>query len=239
MGGRKLQYPESQRKYKMGVVKLLNKYVPDSSGVLISPFCGRCHVEFTVKMPVKYFADTDIGIISLWQKMIYEDFIPPMTMTYEVYKYIRTYPEMLKPHYAAFLGNAYTKLRISPKGAFGSYSPYTDKKVNTGIRSYKGLIRDIRTLRSNTKEFTFMVSDFRHTLDVIDVPDDSIVYADPPDGYGDFGIDEFFDWVEYARKKHNVFVTLPYNLRHIPKPSKYWYLDTVYNADYIYLYERK
>ena len=162
-------------------------------------FCGSCSIESKVKGFDKVICnDKHEYLIELF-KGVQNGYELPEIITEEQYKYIREHKDNDKA-LTGFVGFGCS---------FGGkwFGGYARNKTNTNyaLQSKKSLLKDMDNLM--TTQFT--CQDYR---DVI-IPNNSIVYADPPynntTGYGKdkFNSDEFWEYMCVISKNNKVFIS--------------------------------
>ena len=170
----------------------------------VSLFCGSCSIESKVKGFDKVICnDKHYYLIELY-KALQDGYIPPDYIDSIEYNRVKDNISNEKSEYVGFVGFG------SSFGGkwFGGYG--RSKKQNGEIRWHsqetkKALLRDIKELQS----VQFTCQDYR---DVI-IPNNSIVYADPPynntSGYGKdkFNSDEFWEYMRVISKNNKVFIS--------------------------------
>jgi DNA adenine methylase len=162
-------------------------------------FCGSCSIESKVKGFDKVICnDKHEYLIELF-KGIQNGYELPELITEEQYKYIREHKDENK------ILTGFVGFGCSFGGKW--FGGYARNKTNTNyaLQSKKSLLKDMDNLM--TAQFT--CQDYR---DVI-IPNNSIVYADPPynntTGYGKdkFNSDEFWEYMRVISKNNKVFIS--------------------------------
>ena len=165
----------------------------------VSLFCGSCSIESKVKGFDKVICnDKHEYLIELF-KGIQNGYELPELITEEQYKYIREHKDENK------ILTGFVGFGCSFGGKW--FGGYARNKTNTNyaLQSKKSLLKDMDNLM--TTQFT--CQDYR---DVI-IPNNSIVYADPPynntTGYGKdkFNSDEFWEYMREISKDNKVFIS--------------------------------
>ena len=162
-------------------------------------FCGSCSIESKVKGFDKIICnDKHEYLIELF-KGVQNGYELPEIITEEQYKYIREHKDNDKA-LTGFVGFGCS---------FGGkwFGGYARNKTNTNyaLQSKKSLLKDM----SNLTTAHFTCQDYH---DVI-IPNNSIVYADPPynntTGYGKdkFNSDEFWEYMRIISKNNKVFIS--------------------------------
>ena len=172
----------------------------ESNLTFVSLFCGSCSVESKVNGFDKIICnDKHEYLIELF-KGVQNGYELPEIITEEQYKYIREHKDNDKV-LTGFVGFGCS---------FGGkwFGGYARNKTNTNyaLQSKKSLLKDT----SNLMTAQFTCQDYH---DVI-IPNNSIVYADPPynntTGYGKdkFNSDEFWEYMRVISKNNKVFIAL-------------------------------
>lgn len=171
----------------------------ESNLTFVSLFCGSCSIESKVKDFDKIICnDKHEYLIELF-KSVQNGYELPELITEEQYKYIKEHKNEDKA-LAGFVGFGCS---------FGGkwFGGYARNKTNTNyaLQSKKSLLKDMNNLMAAN----FTCQDYH---DVI-IPNNSIVYADPPynntTGYGKdkFNSDEFWEYMRTISKNNKVFIS--------------------------------
>lgn len=171
----------------------------ESNLTFVSLFCGSCSIESKVKGFDNVICnDKHEYLIELF-KGVQNGYDLPEEISEEQYKYIREHKDEDKV-LTGFVGFGCS---------FGGkwFGGYARNKTNTNyaLQSKKSLLKDMDNLM--TAQFT--CQDYH---DVI-IPNNSIVYADPPynntTGYGKdkFNSDEFWEYMRVISKNNKVFIS--------------------------------
>ena len=167
----------------------------------VEPFVGGANVIDKVSGN-RIGADINEYLIEMW-KAVSNGWMPPESLTEELYNDIKRNKECYKKALVAYAGFALSY------GAmwFSSY-----RKDSTGMRDYGG-----ESYRAAAKQFPLLRGvDFRHSsYQDLDVPANSIIYCDPPykntaeyKAVGSFDHIPFYDWCRQKHKEgHQVFVS--------------------------------
>ena len=165
----------------------------------VSLFCGSCSIESKVKGFDKVICnDKHEYLIELF-KGVQNGYELPELITEEQYKYIREHKDENK------ILTGFVGFGCSFGGKW--FGGYARNKTNTNyaLQSKKSLLKDMDNLMITQ----FTCQDYR---DVI-IPNNSIVYADPPynntTGYGKdkFNSDEFWEYMRVISKNNKVFIS--------------------------------
>lgn len=218
-----MDYPNSQYKHAQAIADVISRYT--TKRPFVHMYCGRAHVGFRVKSREKYFYDTDLGLMQLFQK-IDEGWIPPLTVSREMYYFLRLYKDDLSPYLSTFIGHAVTW----PGDFWGTWRIRYDKNGksnrNPATEAYRGLLRDIKKLRANTEGgYSFSYG----TLIDLDPDVRYTVYIDIPQ---DARRDSIYEYIN-ATKDRNVYIVA--EPERAPFFYKIWRFDTVATVDNLFL----
>lgn len=165
----------------------------------VEPFCGGCNVIDKVTGN-RIANDYNEYISEMWNRMVNHGFIPPNNVTEIEYNSIKKNKDNYPKELVGFVGVALT---------FGStwFGTYARNKrgVNYALEGRKNLIKQIEYLKG-----TQFVSG---SYDEINIPENSIIYCDPPyfgvAGYKDkFDSHKFWQWCrEMKIKGHSIFIS--------------------------------
>ena len=148
--------------------------------------------------------DTNEYLIAMWRALV-NGWTPPEEITKEQYSEINAHKNNYEPHLIGWVG-----FNCSYSGKFwGGYAGKTKTKIDT-VRDYQAeAIKNIAKQTPMLKGVSFSNEQYYD----MEIPDNSIIYCDPPylgtTGYkGDFDHELFFDWVkDMAWQGHSVFVS--------------------------------
>lgn len=166
---------------------------------LVSLFCGACNIESKVEGYTRIICNDNQKYLIALFKALQNGYIPPDYVSEEDYKYIREHKDE-NPALTGFVG-----FGCSFGGKwFGGYARDAAHD-NYALRAKKSLERKMKTLM----DVEFMCEDYRNVI----LPDNCIVYADPPyhgtTGYSGEKFDTQCFW-EYMRKiseSHIVYIS--------------------------------
>lgn len=168
-----------------------------NNNVYIEPFCGGCNI--IDKVNGKRIAnDSNSYLISLW-KALQNGYVPPETVTREDYYRVKNNIINERPELVAFIG-----FLCSFGGKWWGGYAFNNKGDNYAARGQRQLLKQIQLL----KDVEFLNENYINLV----IPDNSIVYCDPPyqntTKYKDsFNHDAFWDWVRKISKNNKVFVS--------------------------------
>ena len=165
----------------------------------MSLFCGTCSIESKVKGFDKVLCNDCHEYLIEMLKGVQNGYELPELITEEQYKYIREHKDENK------ILTGFVGFGCSFGGKW--FGGYARNKTNTNyaLQSKKSLLKDM----DNLMVAQFTCQDYR---DVI-IPNNSIVYADPPynntTGYGKdkFNSDEFWEYMRVISKNNKVFIS--------------------------------
>lgn len=187
------------------IAPIVNEAIKKSNGMLFEPFCGGCNITPYFKGRV-FASDIDENIICLFKEAISGRTFPEY-VDREMYNaarrgdydkaltaYIGFCASFRGKYFAGFIGNDYVdpngKVRTQQKGAINGFN------------------RTIKALRGMP---ALTLSPMRY--DELDIPDNSVIYCDPPYegtlGYktGSFDHERFWEWAEKMSERNRVFVS--------------------------------
>lgn len=164
----------------------------------VEPFVGGCNSIDKVSGP-RVGNDSNEYLIALW-KSLQNGWIPPTTISKELYIFIRKYPDLQPDELVCFVG-----LLCSFGGKwFGGYAT-NSKNDNYAERGSRSLLKQIQ----NLKDVEFYSFDYDSFL----IPPNSIIYCDPPYAnttqYKDkFDSPKFWEWCrEKFKEGHKIFIS--------------------------------
>lgn len=164
----------------------------------VSLFCGSCSIEAKVQSPVKILNDKHPYLIAMW-KGLQNGWRPPDTITKKEYYYIKEHKDE-NPALTGFVG-----FGCSFGGKWFGGLAANKRGDNYCARAERSLLKDFE----GVKDANFTCLDYR---DVI-VPNNAIVYADPPyigvTGYslGRFDHEEFWEYMRNLSQRCTVFIS--------------------------------
>lgn len=176
----------------------------DDNQPYVEPFCGGCNVIDKVSGR-RIANDSNNYLIALWRKLVYENWQPPH-IDKQMYLDVRRSPHRYPDWLVGYIGFV-----CSFRGKwFGGYRGNNIKVDNGTVRNYQtesknSMIEQIDKLRS--VEFTNCY------YDELDIPDNAIVYCDPPytnttEYANKFDHKKFWQWArELSQKNNNVYIS--------------------------------
>lgn len=172
----------------------------------VEPFCGGCNSLDKV-VGNRIASDTNKYVISLW-KSLQNGWIPPRRMSKEEYEYIKNNKEdnlaltgwagVACSYSGKWFGGYAGDYPVSRKRKDGTLPNYQDESFNTALKQ-ASLLKNVIFHNLSYKELS--------------IPENSIVYCDPPyEGTtkykDDFDHVAFWEWVRNKSKEgHTVFVS--------------------------------
>lgn len=171
----------------------------ESNLTFVSLFCGTCSVESKVKGFDKIICNDNHEYLIEMLKAVQNGYELPENISEEQYKYIREHKDINK----ALTGFVGFGCSFGGKW-FGGYAR-NKTGTNYALQSKKSLLKDINTLMSAE----FICQDYRNVI----IPENSIVYCDPPynktTGYGKnkFDSQEFWEYMRELSKHHKIYIS--------------------------------
>lgn len=171
----------------------------ESNLTFVSLFCGTCSVESKVKGFDKIICNDNHEYLIEMLKAVQNGYELPENISEEQYKYIREHKDINK----ALTGFVGFGCSFGGKW-FGGYAR-NKTGTNYALQSKKSLLKDMNTLMSAE----FICQDYRNVI----IPENSIVYCDPPynktTGYGKnkFDSQEFWEYMRELSKHHKIYIS--------------------------------
>lgn len=173
----------------------------ESAKTFVSLFCGGCAIEAKLAPHFESVICNDLHpyLIAMYQAL-QNGYDLPENISEEQYRYIREHKDEDKA-LTGFVGFACS----FGSRWFATYARDHSGKRNFCKESRNAIMRDFENLK--TAKFT--CADYRS----VDIPDGSIVYADPPyacvAGYsiGEFDSSEFWEYMRKISEKNTVFIS--------------------------------
>lgn len=191
-----MKYMGSKNRHAKDILPIILK--DRGSRTFVEPFCGGCNLMDKVTGS-RLGGDVHSYLMAMWSK-VSEGWRPPAKFSEREYHEMKKSPENFRPELVGYVGFA-----LSYGGKwFGGW-----RRDSKGVRDYVG-----ESYRSAMKQFPLLEGvDFSlASYDELDIPDDSIVYCDPPYAnttkyLNDFNSGLFWDWVRSMSVRHAVFVS--------------------------------
>lgn len=170
----------------------------------VEPFCGGCNTLSEVN-ELRIGADINKYLIGMWQK-VSTGWIPPRYVYEDDYNLIKANKDEYDYALVGYYG-----FQMSYGGKwFGGFSRtkkdiFWDKIRDHALSGYNASLKQFPKL----KGVTFVLS----TYDELTIPDNSIIYCDPPYAnttkYNNvFDSDKFWDWCRFQKSKgHTIFIS--------------------------------
>jgi DNA adenine methylase len=158
----------------------------DIAGAYVEPFVGGANVITRIASPLKYAADANVSLITLW-KRVQEGWEPPSDVSQSEYALAKQVQDPTDPM-TAFLG-----FGCSFAGKwFGGFARSDDRNYATNARN------SIANKAAGLSGVRMWAADYRR----IPYVEGAVVYCDPPyqgttpyGAVGDFDTSEFWDFV--------------------------------------------
>ena len=192
-----MQYMGGKSRISKQIAEILNSSI-DKNKPFVSLFCGSCAIESKVQADIKILNDKHPYLIAMWQAL-QNGWTPPDVVTKEEYYRVKANMDE-NPALTGFVG-----FGCSFGGKWwGGYAK--DKRGDDYCgQAKRGLLKDL----SGVVNATFTCLDYRD----VEIPDDAVVYCDPPyantTGYtvGQFDTDEFWEYMRQLSKRCNVYIS--------------------------------
>lgn len=199
----------SKSRIAKDIVPIIQKYIDDNNiDTYIEPFVGGANVIDKIKCKNKIGNDNNEYLISLWNEL--KNGWNPLDnihMTKELYDDIKDNKDKYFPNVVALAGLCAT---YNAKW-FGGYAGIVHTKIGTERNYYDESVRNVLKQINNLKDVEFKNIDYRE----FNIPENSVVYCDPPyqdtTKYKDeFNHEEFWEWVR-KNSKDNIVLISEYN----------------------------
>lgn len=192
-----MRYMGGKSRISKQIAEILNSAI-DKNTPFVSLFCGSCAIESKVQADIKILNDKHPYLIAMWQSL-QNGWIPPDVVTKEEYYRVKANIDE-NPALTGFVG-----FGCSFGGKWwGGYAK--DKRGDDYCgQAKRSLLKDFQGVRFAT----FTCLDYHD----VEIPDDVIVYADPPyantTGYtvGQFNSNEFWDYMRQLSKRYDVYIS--------------------------------
>lgn len=192
-----MQYMGGKSRISKQISEVLNSAI-DKNTPFVSLFCGSCAIESKVQADVKILNDKHPYLIAMWQAL-QNGWMPPDVVTKEEYYRIKANMDE-NPALTGFVG-----FGCSFGGKWWGGLASNKKGDNYCARAERSLLKDLPGVQSAT----FTCLDYRD----VEIPDDAIVYCDPPyantTGYtvGQFDTNEFWRYMRQLSKRCDVYIS--------------------------------
>ena len=192
-----MRYMGGKSRISKQIAEVLNSAI-DKGTPFVSLFCGSCAIESKVQADVKILNDKHPYLIAMWQAL-QNGWMPPDVVTKEEYYRVKANMDE-NPALTGFVG-----FGCSFGGKWwGGYAK--DKRGDDYCgQAKRGLFKDLPGVQSAI----FTCLDYHD----VEIPDDAIVYCDPPyantTGYtvGQFDTNEFWDYMRQLSKRCDVYIS--------------------------------
>lgn len=172
----------------------------------VEPFCGGCNVTSAVDGP-RIANDVNAYIIAFWKRFVCTDWQPPRVSKYE-WQLVKSLPFVFDPAFVGWVG-----IGCSYAGLFfGGYSGVTKKKTGVVKDYQQETLNVVNKQREKLRGVEFHAGEYWR-LDKL-MPEESIVYADPPYAgvanykASTFDSIAFWKWARrLSERGHTIFVS--------------------------------
>lgn len=194
-----MRYMGGKSRISKNISEIINNEI-DKNGqkYFVSLFCGSCSVEAKVNCDKKILNDKHPYLIEMWHGL-QNGWTPPNIVTQEEYNYVKNHLDENKA-LSGFVG-----FGCSFGGKwFGGFA-----RDRRDYDYCQGAKRSIMMGLQHLRDAEFICMDYK---DVI-IPDNSVVYADPPYYNAtkyktdDFNHEEFWEYMRYISKNNAVFIS--------------------------------
>lgn len=202
-------YPGSKNKLAKSIVPILQGEI-DSRGITtyVEPMGGGGNLIDKVRCKRRIYNDSHPYLVALLEHVEEtggKDL--PETVTKEHHTYVRRHPEEFEPWYVGLIGF------VSYGGKWNDLYPNPSAKLASRNRSGKDdkagqMIKNIKKQAPRLKGVEFRCGDYRE----LDIPDGSLVYADPPykntagyKGTESFDHETYYSWLRELAKRCAVY----------------------------------
>ena len=183
---------------KSRIAKPISEIINNNAGAdktFVSLFCGAVNVESKVKGFDRIICNDNHEYLIALLQAVQQGYIPPDNISEEQYKNIRNNKDKYPKELVGFVG-----FGCSFGGRwFEGYA--RDKNRNYCLEAKNFLLRKMETL----KQAEFICGDYRN----VDIPQGSVIYADPPYANttkystGEFNSNEFWEYMRKLAKAGN------------------------------------
>jgi len=204
-----MKYMGSKNRIAKYLIPIITKDLKEGQ-YYVEPFVGGCNMIDKVKHPLRIGADYNEYLIAMWMAL-QDGWIPPEFISREDYsKYRERYNKLdyleNEKHIIGYIGfNGSYGGRFYDGGYAGLVKTNQGNERNYPKESYKNVMSQIKDIKD---------LDFYHcSYNKLDIPDNSIIYCDPPyrdtkKYKGDFNHKDFYDWVrDKVNEGHQVFIS--------------------------------
>ena len=170
----------------------------------IEPFVGGCNMIDKVNHSLKIGADNNQYLIAMW-KELQNGWTPPLQVTKEEYEAVKADYKALGSKYPDYLKGYYGFNCAFRSIWFTGYAKADEKNDYVG-RAFRNVTKQVPNILD--------VDFYSGSYDTLEIPDNSIIYCDPPyantakynkDG---FNSARFWDWCKMkVNEGHKVFIS--------------------------------
>ena len=200
-----MKYMGSKSRFAKAIYAKICEISPRNGRAWVEPFAGGMNMicEVPPEDGPRYANDCNEYLIELFKAAVL-GFEFPEFVTSEERKFIKQNPEKFAPWQVGYAG-----FICGFGGDFnGGFAGKSNTKIGT-VRNYQDEgARSLKKQASKLKDVFFCNASYDEIL----IPENSIVYCDPPyDGVTGYGIEfnhcEFWNWVRNISKEHEVFIS--------------------------------
>lgn len=193
-----MKYMGSKRRIRNFILPIILQNRKNDEQYYVEPFCGGCNTIELVNGN-RIANDSNEFVIAMWKSLVYENWIPPEKVSEFQYKCIKKFKEKYPKNLVGFCG---VNLSFGCKW-FDSYARNKDG-TNYAMQGRENLLQQAVNLKG--------VEFFSLSYDKLEIPNNSIIYCDPPykntAGYKDkFDTDKFWEWGRKMSLNNEVFVS--------------------------------
>lgn len=195
-----MRYLGGKTKISKYIIPIMSSYRLDNQA-WVEPFVGGCNTIIKVKGD-RYGNDINGDLVALWEAVTYNRYIPPTTVSENMYYLVKDNPTAYPAELRAFvsIGCSYSGIM------WGNYAKGNTR--NYAAEASRGALRKATKLTG----VTFSSGSY----DAMYIPPNSLIYCDPPyegttkqERYaGRFNHATFWEWCRSkAREGHTIFVS--------------------------------
>ena len=196
----------SKARISKEISAILNKCILDNNvSHYVEPFVGGANMIQRIICENKYGLDSNKYLINMW-KALQKGWVPPETLSKELYEKIRDNKDAYPDEMVAFAGLVAT---YNAKW-FGGYAGIVHTKINTDMNYYDEARRNILDQLIYLKDVKFGIRNYQDLK--ISTVSNHVFYCDPPYQNStkykdDFNHEEFWNWIRAVSKNNFVFVS--------------------------------
>ena len=199
-----MKYMGSKSRFAKAIYAKICELSPRNGRPWFEPFAGGMNMicEVPHEDGPRYANDCNEYLIAMFKAMA-DGWIPPQTITREFYEKCRNFDE--EPHVIGYVG-----FNCSYSGKwFGGYAGEVKTAIGT-VRNYQEeAFRHMQKQIAKLKEVWYCNASY----DEIQIPENSIIYCDPPYrdttkyATSDFDYDKFYAWCKEMAKNNIVLIS--------------------------------